>query len=141
MADATIVQWKPDRAGERPPWPVPPLATAIGRGVQCRCPACGETRLFTGYLRVAETCLACSAPLGLARADDAPPYFTIFIVGHIILLGMLTLEQAYAPPLWVHFSIWVPLTAILTLVLLRPVKGGTVALALRFGLLKSGNEA
>ncbi len=106
----------------------------------CRCPGCGQTRLFNGYLRVARSCPNCGAPLGLARADDAPPYFTIFAVGHIIILGMLMLEQAYAPPLWVHFSIWVPLAAILTLLLLRPIKGGTVGLALRLGLLKSADE-
>lgn len=141
VTTATAVRWTPDRAARLPPWPAPPLPLAIRRGLQCRCPACGQTRLFTGYLRVAESCHQCTAPLGRARADDAPPYFTIFIVGHIILLGMLILEQEYAPPLWVHFSIWLPLTAILTLVLLRPVKGATVALTLRLGLLKPDDDS
>ncbi len=141
MANTTAVRWTPDRAGKLVQWPEPPLPVALGRGLQCRCPACGQTRLFTGYLRVADHCQHCTAPLGRARADDAPPYFTIFLVGHIVLVGMLMLEQAYAPPLWVHFAIWVPLTAIMTLLLLRPIKGATVALALRFGLLKPADDS
>ncbi len=119
-----------------PPWPVPPMLTAIGRGLLCRCPACGRTRLFAGYLTVVPECTNCHAPVGQARADDAPPYFTILIVGHVVVLGMLLLEQAAAPPLWVHAAIWLPLTLVLSLLLLRPIKGGTVGLMLKLGLMK-----
>ena len=113
------------------------MATAIGRGLLCRCPACAKTRLFQGYLTVVPECAVCHAPLGQARADDAPPYFTILIVGHVVVLGMLMTEQAYAPPLWVHAVIWLPLTLIMSLLLLRPIKGGTVGLMLKLGMMKS----
>ncbi len=135
------VRWTPDRAEHPPPWPLPPLLTAIRRGVLCRCPACGQSKLFRGYLRVAEMCPDCGAPLGLVRADDAPPYFTMLLVGHLVVPSMLVLERTCAPPLWVHFIIWLPLAAALTLLLLRPVKGGTVGLMLKLGLLKSDDEA
>ena len=131
----------PDRTDTMPPWPVPPVWTAIGRGLLCRCPACARTRLFRGYLRVVDRCAHCGAPLGSARADDAPPYFTILVVGHVIVLGMLTLERAAAPPLWMHAAIWLPLTVVLSLLLLRPIKGGTVGLMLKLGLMKSDDEA
>ncbi len=111
----------------------------IGRGLRCRCPACGRARLFAGYLRVVDVCPGCGAPLGSARADDAPPYFTIFIVGHLVVGGMLIVERACAPPLWLHAAIWLPLTLVLSLLLLRPIKGGTVGLALRLGLAKSAD--
>ncbi len=105
-----------------------------------RCPACGKTHLFRGYLTVTPTCANCGAPLGLARADDAPPYFTIFVVGHIIVGGMLVLEKTESPPLWVHAAIWLPLTLALALLLLRPIKGATVGLMLKLGMFKSGDE-
>ncbi|MCW3475141.1 DUF983 domain-containing protein [Limobrevibacterium gyesilva] len=137
LSEITPVQWHPDRTPKQPPWPLPPLLTALGRGFACRCPACGKTSLFAGYLRVVAECTNCHAPLGQARADDAPPYFTIVVVGHIVVPGMLWLEKAETPPLWVHAAIWVPLTLALSLALLRPIKGATVGLMLKLGLLKS----
>lgn len=105
-----------------------------------RCPACGQTHAFIGYLTVVPSCVACSAPLGSLRADDAPPYFTIFIVGHIIVGLMLWLETAYKPDLWVHAALWLPLSLVLTLALLRPVKGATLGLMLKLGMAKSADE-
>ena len=105
-----------------------------------RCPNCGQSKLFQGYLRVTPVCPVCAAPLGLARADDAPPYFTIVAVGHVVVPGMLIVERAYQPPLWVHAVIWLPLTLIMALALLRPIKGATVGLMLKLGLMKSADE-
>jgi uncharacterized protein (DUF983 family) len=119
---------------------LPPMPVALGRGLMGRCPNCGKADLFRGYLSVVPECTACGAPLGLARADDAPPYFTILIVGHLILGGMLALEKAVAPPVWVHAVIWLPLTAILSLALLRPIKGATVGLMLKLRMLKTGTD-
>ncbi|MBU6498925.1 MAG: DUF983 domain-containing protein [Rhodospirillales bacterium] len=140
LSQALPVRWQPDRAPKATPWPVPSLASAMARGFAGRCPACGTTRLFCGYLRVVDACGACGAPLGELRADDAPPYFTIAIVGHIIILGMLMLEKAASPPLWVHAAIWLPLTTILSLTLLRPIKGATVGLMLKLGMFKSDTD-
>ena len=42
----------------------------------------------------------CGAPLGLARADDAPPYFTILITGHIVVPLMLLVDRMSEPPIW-----------------------------------------
>jgi uncharacterized protein (DUF983 family) len=121
-------------------WPMPPLPLALARGLMCRCPSCGETKLFRGYLTVVPVCARCAAPLGLARADDAPPYFTILLVGHLIVPLMAILERTKSPPLWVHMALWLPLTVILSVGLLRPVKGATVGLMLRVGILKPEDE-
>lgn len=123
-----------------PPWPSPPLLTAMGRGLLGHCPACGQTHAFAGYLKVVPACVACGAPLGRLRADDAPPYFTIFIVGHIIVGLLLWVEQAYKPPLWVHAALWLPISLAMTLALLRPVKGATLGLMLKLGMGKSDDE-
>jgi uncharacterized protein (DUF983 family) len=96
--------------------------------------------MFNGYLRVIAECPNCHAPLGLARADDAPPYFTIIVVGHIVIPSMLILERTVAPPLWVDMALWLPLTLVLALALLRPIKGATVGLMLKLGILKSADD-
>lgn len=130
-------RWQPDRTTVPPPWPLPTLATAIGRGLLGRCPACGKRPLFNGFLRVVAECSNCTAPLGLARADDAPPYFTILIVGHIVVPAMVLLERSQQPPTWLMTAIFVPLTLVLAVGLLRPVKGATVGLMLTLNMLKT----
>jgi len=116
-----------------PVFPVDPLAPrstpdAMLRGVRCRCPACGEGSVFRAFLKVADKCPSCGEELHHHRADDAPAYFTITIVGHIVIAGVLILEQAFAPATWVHMALWVPLTLVLSLLLLPVVKGALVGL-------------
>lgn len=110
---------------------IPPArdwALAMRRGALCKCPACGNASAFDGYLRVAATCTFCGTRLDDLRADDAPPYFTIFLVGHIVIPAMLILERAYSPPTWVHMALWLPLIVVMSLTLLRPIKGATLGL-------------
>ena len=113
---------------------MPSLSVALWRGVRCLCPACGEARAFMGYLKVVPECSNCGAPLGSFRADDAPPYFTIFIVGHILIPILYWVEVAYRPELWLMAAIFLPVSLIMTLGLLRPVKGATLGLMLRLGM-------
>ncbi len=112
---------------------------ALMRGAVGRCPSCGVGKMFTSYLKVAPSCPRCSEPLHHQRADDAPAYFTMVVVGHVIVGGILAVEKAFAPPTWVQLSVWLPLMVLLSLVLLPAIKGALVALqwALRmhgFGL-------
>ena len=134
MPDTDKLRWQPDRTTPRPSWPVPGFATALARGFASRCPGCGHTALFCGFLKVQPRCAECSAPLGQYRSDDLPPYLTIFIVGHVVVPLMLMTEMNYAPPMWLQAACFVPLTLILTLLLIRPVKGATVGLMLRLGM-------
>jgi uncharacterized protein (DUF983 family) len=134
-------RWQPKRAVAQNAWPHPPMLTAIGRGLLGRCPACGKTPLFNGFIRVREACANCGAPLGLARADDAPPYFTIFIVGHIIVPLVMMVDRMGEPSLWLMAAIFLPLAFLMALGLMRPVKGGTVGLMLNLNMLKSDINA
>jgi uncharacterized protein (DUF983 family) len=137
----TTERWEPDRSTPANAWPMPTLITAIGRGLLGRCPACGKGKIFNGFLKVAAHCHECGAPLGLARADDAPPYFTILIVGHIVIPLLFVVDRAEQLPLWIMSAIFVPLTLGLALGLIRPVKGGTVGLMLNLNMLKSDPTA
>ena len=131
------VRWQPDRSVATNAWPHPSLVTAIGRGLIGRCPACGKAHLFNGFLRVSETCQNCKAPLGLARADDAPPYFTILVTAHVVVPLLVMVDRMGQPPIWLMSAIFVPLTLFVALGLLRPIKGGTVGLMLNLNMLKS----
>ncbi|WP_029355153.1 DUF983 domain-containing protein [Bosea sp. 117] len=107
--------------------PTRPMGTAMKRGLACRCPACGEGRLYRAFLKVNDRCPACGEELWHHRADDAPPYMVITIVGHIVVPLLLAVEMALHPALWIHMALWLPLTVILAVVLLPPVKGALVA--------------
>ncbi len=100
---------------------------ALWRGAGGRCPCCGTGRLFRGYLAVAEHCGDCGAPLGAYRAADGPAFFTISIVG-ILLVPLLGLTFVFFRPEPATLLAVVALVATaLTFALLRLVKGAFVA--------------
>jgi uncharacterized protein (DUF983 family) len=101
---------------------------AMFRGFRHRCPNCGKGALFSSFMKVAPVCPHCGEELHHQRADDAPPYFTIMIVGHIIIPLVLIVERVWRPDLWIHFSLWLPITLVLTLALMPAVKGAIVGL-------------
>ena len=105
-----------------------PVLQSMLRGAMHKCPACGSGPLYWKFLKVADACPKCGEELHHHRADDAPPYFTIVIVGHIVVGLVLAVEMAYRPPLWVHAALWLPLTVILALVLLPSIKGALIGL-------------
>jgi uncharacterized protein (DUF983 family) len=133
MPNIAPTSWEPDRRVPQSIYVAPPLKTALWRGLRNRCPICGEGKVFKGFLRVVDECENCGAPLGTLRADDAPPYFTIFIVGHLFIPPVLMIERHYSPPIWIQMVVWVPLFAVATTLLLRPIKGATVGLMSRLG--------
>ena len=100
--------------------------SAMKRGFRCRCPRCGEGKLFRAFLKVDDHCSACGLDYTPHRADDLPAYLVIVIVGHIMVPMALSIETNFAPPVWLQLSIYLPLTLILSLLLLQPVKGAVV---------------
>ena len=133
-ATTDLVRWPPARDEADARDTLPPLPTMLKRGLFCTCPACGKAKLFNGFLRVAKQCSACGTDFSQIRADDAPPYFTIFATGHIVVPLMLWLERAETPPLWVHSAIFLPLTVVLAMAMIRPIKGATIGGMLKLGL-------
>jgi uncharacterized protein (DUF983 family) len=100
--------------------------SALLRGFRGRCPSCGEGRLFRAFLKVADSCPRCGEELHHQRADDAPAYFVILIVGHLVVPLALAVETHVTPPYWVHAALWLPLTLALAVGLLQPIKGAIV---------------
>ena len=138
MPDTTHpLRWQPDRSQPAKPFAAPSTLIAMLRGARGRCPAGGRTRAFSSYLRVVPQCAACGAPLGALRADDAPPYFTIFIVAHVVIGLMVLTDRMFELPFWLQAAIWLPFTTLMSVALLRPVKGATLGLMLQLGFMKS----
>ena len=113
------------------------VPTAMRRGFLCRCPACGEGRLFGRFLKVEPACSACGQEFHHHRADDFPPYIVMLIVGHIVGYGIYASEMHVENvPLLVHALIWPALAVGLCLALLQPVKGAVIGL--QYGLRMHG---
>ena len=105
----------------------PPLSPT-STGMAGRCPRCGEGKMFKGFITVADKCDHCGLDYKFADAGDGPAIFVMLIAGFIIVGAALWLEVSYEPPMWVYFVIFLPLTLIVCLGMLRPLKGVLVAL-------------
>ncbi len=104
------------------------IKQAMWRGFQTRCPACGQGHLMGKYLKVAPKCTSCGEDFSHQRADDAPPYFTIIIVGHVLIPLVWLVERNYSPPVVPQIIFWPFAIAALSLWLLPRVKGAIVGL-------------
>jgi uncharacterized protein (DUF983 family) len=102
------------------------LWTAMKRGFRCRCPRCGEGKLFRAFLKIDDNCATCGLDYTPHRADDLPAYLVIIIVGHIVVPVVLWVETNYSPEIWLQMAIYLPFTFISSLLLLQPVKGAVV---------------
>jgi uncharacterized protein (DUF983 family) len=93
----------------------PSLAAAASQGL---CPNCGAKTLFAGLGRFAPKCRARGLDFQSYTVGDGPAAFLILIVGAIVAVGAILLDQAVGPPWWVHI-IWLPIGAGLTIYGLR----------------------
>ncbi len=98
----------------------------LRRGLAGRCPACGDAKLFTSYLKVAGSCAACGHELAQYKSDDGPAYFTILIVGHLLLGPLLLLEVVRTLPVEIVTVTTLGGIVAATLLLLPLVKGAFV---------------
>ena len=57
-----------------------------------------------------------------------------------MIASLLWTAVTFFPPLWVLAAIFLPMTLILTLCLIQPVKGATIALMLHVGLKRPDVE-
>ncbi len=106
--------------------PAREVQQSVLRGLRQKCPACGEGPMFRVYLKVNDTCPSCAEELHHHRADDAPPYFTMLITGHIVVGLMLGVAMHHDWPNWLHGIVWPSMVLIMSLWLLPRIKGGLV---------------
>ena len=103
-----------------------PTWRAMKRGLALRCPACGNAPLYRSYLKVTPACPACGAENGEHRVDDAASYFTVLIVGHVVVAPMLAFELLWDAPLALVLGIALPAVGVVALGALPFVKGAII---------------
>lgn len=103
-----------------------PSGPAMLRGLRRRCPNCGQGALFTGYLAVRPECADCGEPYHHHRADDAPAWATMLIVGHLMVPLILAARAMEDTPVWVHMTVWPVVALALCLLMLPRIKGAVV---------------
>jgi uncharacterized protein (DUF983 family) len=117
----------PPEPGHAPtPQPSAP-PTIVEVGLKGLCPRCGAPTLFDGVIRFAARCRACGLDISGFNVGDGPAAFLTLIVGTLVCIGAVVLEISAHPPFWVHVVLWVPLTILLTVAMLRVAKGMLIA--------------
>ncbi|EGP09160.1 DUF983 domain-containing protein [Afipia clevelandensis] len=98
------------------------LSQTVMRGLACKCPRCGEGKLYAGFLSLRPHCESCGLDYAFIDAGDGPAIFIIMIAGFIVVGAALFVEIKYQPPFWVHAALWGPLILATTLLPLRAMK-------------------
>ena len=111
-----------------PSTPQPTLLQTGLRGIACRCPRCGEGKLFAGFLTLRPACERCGLDYTFIDTGDGPAIFVIMLAGAVVVTCALIVEVKYQPPFWVHAALWLPLILVTTLLPLRSMKSLLIAL-------------
>jgi uncharacterized protein (DUF983 family) len=98
------------------------------RGLACKCPRCGQGRLYAGFLTLAPACDRCGLDYAFIDTGDGPAIFIIMLAGGIVVAAALIVEVKYQPPYWLHAALWLPLILATTLLPLRAMKSLLIAL-------------
>jgi uncharacterized protein (DUF983 family) len=111
-----------------PEQPLPTLTETALRGLACRCPRCGQGKLYASFLTLRPGCATCGLDYAFIDSGDGPAIFIIMIAGAIVVGCALVVEVKYQPPLWLHAVLWLPLILATTLLPLRSMKSLLIAL-------------
>ena len=104
----------------------PPLSPA-DTGMKGKCPRCGQGKLFSGFLTLNKECSVCGLEFDFADSGDGPAWFIMTGIGFIVATSAMLTEILVQPPYWVHAVIWLPLTLVLAIAPIRPLKGLMIA--------------
>lgn len=100
-------------------------------GLLCRCPRCGEGKLFRALLKITDECAVCALDLSAEDSADGPAFFVMSFVGALVIALMLWVEITFHPPRWFHLVVWTPVIIGLSVLLLHPAKALMIALQYR----------
>ena len=101
----------------------PSAPSPITAGLTGCCPRCGKGHLFKGYLKVQSKCEVCGLDLAFTDTGYGPAFFVMSFVGIVVVALALWTEFTYEPPIWLHLVMWTALSIVLSLLMVRPLKG------------------
>src|ERR1700753_2356901 len=100
----------------------PEFKTSARHALMGKCPCCGKGKLFRAYLKQVDNCSECGEYFGAIRADDAAPWLTIIIVGHVFLPIVMAMIAIDTLPVWASCTVCVAILIALSLVILPRAK-------------------
>lgn len=100
---------------------------ALPHALAGKCPACGAAPLFRKYLKPVDQCTACAQDWSHQQADDFPAYLVIFIVGHLLVPLVISINLRLEMPLVVQMLLWPTVALFMSLAMLQPAKGAVIA--------------
>jgi len=103
------------------------IPSSVVTGLRCRCPRCGQGKLFAGFLDLAKRCDRCGLDYGFADPADGPAFFVMTGVGIAVTAAWAWWAAALLPPIWLQFAVTIPAMLGGCLGALRPVKAWLVA--------------
>src|SRR6202158_464130 len=106
----------------------PTVLQSALRGLACRCPRCGQGKLYAGCFDLRPRCESCGLDYAFIDSGDGPAIFIIMLAGAVVVACALIVEIKYQPPLWLHAVLWLPLILATTLLPLRAMKSLLIAL-------------
>ena len=104
-----------------------PRLSSLRVGLRCRCPRCGEGRLFRAFLKIDDRCEACGLDFGFADPADGPAFFAMTAVGIVVTTVWGIWAATVHPPIWAQFAVVIPALLVGCLATLQPIKAWLVA--------------
>jgi uncharacterized protein (DUF983 family) len=99
----------------------------ISTGLRCRCPKCGQGKLFDGFLTLKPRCEVCGLDYSFADPADGPAFFVMMSMAFPATAFGIWIELAYEPALWVHLVTTLPFLLLSCIPPIRPIKGLLIA--------------
>jgi uncharacterized protein (DUF983 family) len=115
----------------------PNLWLGLRRGLARKCPACGQGRLFSGYLSVIPTCATCGNDNEQYPSDDFAPYVTIFLVLHLMIPPLIMADRSWQASVGLEMALAIPIFLVATLLLLPFAKGAVIGFAWARGVVRN----
>jgi len=74
----------------------------------------------------------CGTDFKATQTGDGPVVFVILIVGAIVCTGIMVADFSYHWPMALNLAVFLPMGALLSLGLMRPLKGLMIAAQLKY---------
>jgi uncharacterized protein (DUF983 family) len=101
-------------------------------GLRCRCPRCRVGKVFSKYLKIADRCPECGLGLEGHDTGDGAVVPAMLLIGALVVGMAAYVEFTFTPPLWFHGVVWVPVIIGLTMMILQPLKGISIAMQYKY---------
>jgi uncharacterized protein (DUF983 family) len=115
----------------------PNVWLGLHRGINRKCPACGQGPLFSGYLAVIPDCPRCDNDNEQYPSDDFAPYITIFLVLHLMVPILFAADRAWDMSVGLEMAVALPIFLISTMALLPFAKGAVIGFAWARGVVRN----